>query len=255
MSSKGRGADGYKADPLGFFQTQPQVTRAALSYLGIKPGMRILEPGCGAGAIGKVLREEYGPAIEIVGVEIDKKRAKKAQAATVAWGKLGSQRQLPVFDDVLQADFLQVSVARKFDLSLTNPSFAIWLPVAMQSFGLAPRTTLLVPWNSAASKKRATWWSDHPAYLRLLSRRPSFAISVKCEAANGKRARDLGVKLCDYQVLIALDAKPKKLCPKCGLKTTTTHSDSNEYCWANWGPDIEFNRWDPLETPEEPEEL
>lgn len=243
MSSKGRAADGYKPDPQGFYQTQPQVTRAALSYLGIQSGMRILEPGCGTGAIGKVLRQTYGTAIEIVGIEIDKKRAKKAREATA------DQHLTPVFNDVVHADFLKFTPVERFDLAFTNPSFSIWLPVAERCFQVADRTTLLLPWNAAASKKRATWWNEHPAYLRLLSRRPSFAISVKCEAANGKRAQALGVKLCSYQVLIALDAKPKKMCPKCGLKTTTTSSDSNEYCWANWSPDITFNRWDPLETP------
>lgn len=254
MSSRGRAAEGYTPDPQGFYQTQPQVTRAALSYLNIQPGMRILEPGCGTGAIGKVLREQFGTSIEIVGVEIDKKRARKAEAATVRPDP-NSTLTLPVFDDVYQQDFLQAPSTdwKRFDLSFTNPSFSIWLPCADKCFEVADRTTLLLPWNAAASKRRATWWEVHPAYLRLLSRRPSFAISVKCEATNGKRAKALGVELCSYQVLIALDAKPKKICPKCGLKTTTTSSDSNEYAWANWAPDITFNRWDPLETPTTPD--
>lgn len=250
MSSRGRGAEGYKADPKGFYETQPQVTRAALSYLGIEPGMRILEPGCGNGAIARVLREQYGGDIEIIGIEIDKKRAKKAGDAAVQVPRPGKS-VIPLFDDVLHADFLQVESTKAYDLCFTNPSFEIWLPVAERCFTLADRTTLLIPWNSGASKKRAAWWQDHPAYLRLLSRRPSFARSVKCVASNGKMADELGVKLCSYQVMIALSAKPKKICPKCGQKTMTTQSDSNEYCWANWSPDITFNRWDPLETPEE----
>jgi SAM-dependent methyltransferase len=238
MSAKGRAASGYVPDPNGFFSTQPRVTRAILPHLGIRPGMRILEPSCGKGAIARVLREEYGKTIVIVGIEIDKRRAAQARKAKVG--------ELAVFDLVEATDLFKVKPEEfeaPFDIAITNPSFSIWLPVAEHCFQFAPTTTLLLPLNAISSKKRSDWWRAHPAHLRVLSKRPSFAISVKCILAKKKQ--------CSYQELIALDAKPKKQCPLCGERTETTSSDASEYCWATWGPEITRGLWDPIDTPEE----
>lgn len=250
MSAKGRAAEGYVPDPNGFFQTQPQVTRAILPFLGIEPGMRILEPSCGKGAIAKVLREVYGSAVTIVGVEIDRKRALKARNA---WA-LKDDKKLLAFDEVIYSDFFEVKRDKGgFDLCLTNPSFEIWLPFADHCFNFAPRTTFLLPWNAASSKKRAAWWRQHPAHLRVLSKRPSFAISVKCIYSNARRAHAAGANPCTFQELIALDEKPKKQCPICGERTETTSSDASEYCWASWAPDITRGLWDVIDTPDEEE--
>lgn len=246
LSARGRAAEGYVADPTGFFATQPQVTRAALPFLGIKPGMRILEPSCGKGAIGKVLREVYGGSVTITGVEIDKKRAKAAAKATVldTFSSLQPTPVLKVFDKVICSDFYKVE-PEPYDLLLTNPSFSIWQPFADHCFKFGP-TTLLLPFNVAASKKRMQWWHEHPAFLRVLSKRPSFAISVKCVMATKKNKFQ-----CDFQEMIGLDEAPRETCPQCDSRITTTRSDASEYCWASWGPDITEKRWDVIETPEE----
>jgi hypothetical protein len=251
MSSKGRAALDHKADPNGFFETQPEVTRAGMTIWNIQSGMRILQPGCGAGAIAKVLRREFGDGVEIIGVEIDKKRAKKAAAARVRI-TCGALRELPVYNDVVHQDFFEFQnpFEKKFDFAIENPSFSIWLPVAERCFEMADRTSLLIPWNAAASKMRALFWAQHPAYMRVLSKRPSFCISVKCMYSVAKNVARDGGNLCTFQELIPLSAKPKKKCPKCGEPTISTRSDSNEYSWTNWGPDITRNLWDPLETPE-----
>ena len=256
MSAKGRAAEGYIPDPNGFFQTAPQVTRAILPYLGIKPGMRILEPSCGKGAIAKVLREEYGKSIYIVGVEIDRKRAAHARKARVDYKTKGAEFEESglVFDEVIHGDFYdQMPVSQKseaaFDICVTNPDFAIWLPFAEYCFKFAPQVTLLLPFNSMASKKRAPWWREHPAHMRVLSKRPSFAISVKCIASTNE-GRKLGLARCEYQQLVALDAKIPKACPECDEKIITTSSDASEYCWATWGPEITRGLWDVIDTPE-----
>jgi len=255
MSSKGRAAKDYVPDPNGFFSTQSQCVRAILPFLGIKPGMRILEPSCGNGAIAKVLREDFGESIVIVGVEIDKKRAERARKAkaiyTYVRDELEHDECLPVFDQVIHSDFYKCDPAAypPFDIVVTNPSFSIWLPFAEHCFKHeAPNTTLLLPFNALASKGRMAWWREHPAHARILSKRPSFAISVKCIASTPK-GRDLDLKNCTFQELIALDAKPKTACPKCGEKTITTRSDSSEYMWATWGPEITRGLWDVIDTP------
>jgi|SRR5882672_567599 len=258
MSAKGRGAEGYVPDPTGFFQTQPQVVHALLPHLAIKSGMRILEPSCGNGAIARVLRSVYGRSIAIVGVEIDKKRANKARAAKVAWVDTSHteaeyEEQLQVFDDVIHGDFFdQVpnGLGAPYDIIATNPSFAIWLKFAEHCFRFGPTTTLLLPFNSMASKKRAGWWREHPAHMRVLSKRPSFAISVKCVYSNARMAHEAGVTPCTYQELIPLDRKPKKECPVCGERTVTTSSDASEYCWATWAPEVVRGIWDVIDTPE-----
>jgi len=249
MSSKGRAAAGYVPDPTGFFSTQPQVTRAILPFLGIQPGMRILEPSCGNGAIGKVLREQYGNTITIIGVEIDKKRAAQARKARVHSPVTGCT--LPVFDDVIHSDFYKLTpegIGAPFSRIITNPSFSIWLPFAEHCFLFGSDTKLLLPLNAVASKKRSDWWRSHPAHLRILSKRPSFAISIKCLAATNA-GRKLGLARCEYQELVALDAKIPKLCLDCGEKIVTTRSDSSEYAWVTWRPDIIRGLWDVIGFP------
>lgn len=256
MSAKGRAADGYTPDPNGFFQTSPQVTRALLPHLGIKPGMRILEPSCGKGAIAKVLREEYGDSISIVGVEIDKKRAAQARKAKATWTRVTDEaafeERLVVFDDVIHSDFYEcipAGIGAPFDICLTNPSFAIWLPFAEHCFKFSQNTTLLLPFNSMASKKRSSWWREHPAHMRVLSKRPSFAISAKCIASTDA-GRKLGLARCEFQQMFALDEKPPKQCPSCAERICTTASDASEYAWSTWGPNITRGLWDVIDTPE-----
>jgi len=254
MSAKGRAAEGYVPDPNGFFQTAPQVTRAILPHLGIVPNMRILEPSCGKGAIGRVLREEYGVSIVIVGVEINKQRAAQARKAMVRI----DGAKFPVFDQVICSDFYELAPGEgamedwkglTFHRVCTNPDFSIWLPFAEHCFKFGSHTTLLLPFNSMASKKRAPWWREHPAHMRVLSKRPSFAISVKCIASTNE-GRKLGLDRCEFQELVALDVEIPKSCPRCDERIITTSSDASEYCWATWQPQVTRGLWDVIDTPD-----
>jgi len=247
MSSKGRAAAGYKPDPTGFFATPEYSTRAVLPKLGIKPGMRILESGCGKGAIARVLREEFGKDLHITGVEIDKKRAALARKAKAKWVRVTDEAEFEeeslVFDAVITGDFLKLtppSDFEKFDLDLSNPWFVIFQKVAEQSFRFCKRTCLLLPVGSLASKGRFDWWEKYPAHMRILDKRPSFAKSVKCST---------GKDNCSYQVLVATDESHEKICPLCGESTTMTSSDSNEYGFFEWGPEITEGKWSGLRTP------
>lgn len=250
MSSKGRGASDYVPDPKGFYETQPQVTRAGMSFWNIQPGMSILQPGCGSGAIAKVLRREYGDNLEIIGVEIDKVRARKSSKARVQHrGQDGQLKSLSVYNEVVHMDFFDYDPQRQFDFAIENPAFPIWLKVSEKCFTLAKRTSLLIPWNAAASKDRAPWWRAHPGYSRVLNPRPSFARSVKCAYTSAKRAKADGAAVCSFQEMVPLSDKHKTECPLCGAYTMSTTTDSNEYSWTLWAPEITKNCWDPLDTP------
>jgi hypothetical protein len=49
--------------------------------------------------------------------------------------------------------------------------------------------------------------------------------------------------------LIAVDEKHAKVCPQCDAPTTVTSSDSNEYGFFEWGPEITEGKWSGLRTP------
>ena len=238
MSSKGRAAEGYKPDKTGFFETPEYSVRAVLPKLDIKTGYRILESGCGRGAIAKVLREEFGAAITITGIEINTKRAAYARKLRVSG--------VPVFDEVITHDFLALAAPEeKYDLDLSNPWFAIFQKVAEQSFLFSKRTCLLLPTGALATKGRFDWWEKYPAHMRVLDKRPSFAKSIKCST---------GKDNCSYQELIPVYEKRKMLCPVCAeqaidSKTTEVTSDSVEYAFFEWGEHITHGLWSGLRTP------
>ncbi len=240
MSAKGRAAEGYQPDKTGFFETPEYSTRAVLPKLNIKPGMRLLDSGCGRGAIARVLREEFAMSVHITGIEINAKRAAYARKAKVD--------NMLVFDEVIHHDFLELQPPpenEKYDLELGNPWFKIFQKVAEQSFAFCKRTCLLLPTGALASKGRFDWWEKYPAHMRVLDKRPSFAKSIKCS---------LGKDNCSYQEVIPVYETRKKHCPVCAengveSKTTETSSDSNEYGFFEWGPDITHGLWSGLRTP------
>ncbi|MEW6360217.1 MAG: methyltransferase domain-containing protein [Planctomycetota bacterium] len=57
-------------DEDGFSDEQVAKLDAILERLDIKPGMTILEPGCGSGRLTKILSERVGPGGRIIAVDI-----------------------------------------------------------------------------------------------------------------------------------------------------------------------------------------
>jgi hypothetical protein len=100
------------------------------------------------------------------------------------------------------------------------------VPFAEKCFEHAATTALLLRLAVVASQKRATFWQAHPADIYVLSKRPSFAVFLKCP----KRLA------CQWTAVLYPDDPRPTVCPKCGEKLKVTTSDSADYAWFVWGP-------------------
>lgn len=168
MSATGRGAERRELD---FYETPPWATRAVLPLLGLP--RRVLDLGCGGGAIRFALRTAWGKDVEICGVEIDKQRAAEAFEASTADG-------LQIYDDVVEADVLLSDpgrYAKGFDLVVSNPPYTHAREFVDRARGFlraGGRIAFLLRVGFAESVERVTWHRDNPCDMHVLSRRPGF---------------------------------------------------------------------------------
>jgi len=93
---------------------------------------------------------------------------------------------------------------------------------------------MLLRLNFLASQQRFAFWRANPPGVYVLPRRPSFALSLRC-------------KCCGYRRMVALHAKYRRRCPRCGNLLDVTHGDSCEYAWFLWKRGHE-NRWGVLDV-------
>lgn len=109
VDSGGTYALGHSQEELDRLKTQARlidpITQRFFREAGIRPGMRVLDVGCGAGDTSVLLAEMVGERGEVVGVD----RAPAAIAAAQAKG--GTRRNL----QFLQGDPAQMSFERPFD--------------------------------------------------------------------------------------------------------------------------------------------
>lgn len=150
--------------------TRPKVADAFASWAGIEPGMRVLEPSAGEGALLK-----SAPQARWTAVEIDRARAQ--WIAKHGWA-----------EEVINRDF--IAAAREFraegltwDLSHSNPPYSNGLDTAFIEahieHQLAPRITGLLVTNflhSEARRKRIWRWVKLTR-LAILSTRPQFGVA------------------------------------------------------------------------------
>lgn len=219
-------------NPDDFYATPAWASRSIVRQLG-RPAS-VLEPAMGAGAIGLVLAELW-PGLPIHGVDIDGPRAYEA---TLALSPLAD-----VSIDV--EDFLTWTPPRRFDLAITNPPFKLALPFIEKALTCADVVVMLLRMNFAAGVERVRFHGEHPANIRMLARRPSFAAVVRCVAK------------CGWEIVLPAKAERPKRCLACGGKRVVMTSDSTEYGWFVWG-DGRPGRWDvlPLEAlPPRPKKL
>jgi len=93
---------------MGWFPTPAELVTQMVDRAGIEPGMLVLEPSAGDGAI---VRELLKRGATVIAVEIDPGRAERLRAI------LGAE-------NVIEGDFLDIQPEFHFDSVLANPPFA-----------------------------------------------------------------------------------------------------------------------------------
>ena len=155
MSATGRS---NVRDPDDNYATPPWVTQLLLPYLALPPGIRVLDPCCGEGAILRML-----PAgVQSIGIELDAGRAATARAAGFS---------------VITRDALTAEPWPTADLVITNPPYRQALEFverALVEIG-AGTVVMLLRLNWLGSQARADFHRQHPSDVCVLSKRPSFA--------------------------------------------------------------------------------
>lgn len=218
--------------PDDFYETPAWCTRIVLQHL--QRGT-VLDPCCGAGAIGKVLAEEW-PEQERYGIELNEGRAVAAREAQI----IRAGTPLKHFDKVSNCDYLNTEVGLgvhdgplcKAPLIVTNPPFKLALEFAKKAIAEADTVAFLLRLNWLASEGRRAFHAENPSDLIVLPRRPSFAQFCSCT-------------VCKWKATLPASAPRPPWCPECfesagahsvgksPIKVSTT--DSTEYAWFIWG--------------------
>ena len=163
MSAAGRSVaaqTGHTRHADDFYATPGWCTRALLRTMDLAPGLSVLEPAAGEGAIVQELVSS-GVSLKIQAVEVDESRCRKVS-------------KLCKTDN---SNFLEWKSPGKFDLIITNPPFALAMDFATASLRiLAANGTcaMLLRLNWLASMKRAAFLKTHCPDVYVLPRRPSF---------------------------------------------------------------------------------
>lgn len=210
-------------NPHEFYATPPELVDRIVKRARLPLGGMILDPGVGEGSLCGRLIESHGvQPFRVQGVEIDHGRAVTCR------DRLGVE--------VIEGDFLRMAVPDTgYALILENPPFGLSLEFVEHSLQMAApvhgTTCALLRLNFLASAERRGFLRAHPPDVYVLSQRPSFAVSVRCNPP-----KDIGKVSCGWKVSLAPDTDAPKLCPTCGEKTSKSTSDSSDYAFMCWGP-------------------
>lgn len=211
--------------PDDFYETPAWCTRVVLAHL--QRG-NVLDPCCGAGAIGKVIADEWR-GVQVFGTEINEGRAIQAREGITT--RPGSVEH--VFDAVYQNDYLALEDSSpKTPLIITNPPFKLALEFAQKAIKEADTVAFLLRLNWLASEARRAFHVANPADLVVLPRRPSFAQFLSC---GGKPYSTPSVAKCTWKATLPPTADRPHKCPSCGGYVKASTTDSTEYAWFIWG--------------------
>lgn len=153
-------------DARDYYRTPGWCVDAILPHLPPIRGARVLDLGCGDGAIGEALGCSRDPVAGVVGVELDAELARAAQASGY-------------YEDVVMGDAMgdeawRYLVARRWDMAIGNPPYKHARAFCDLGRECAAVSAQLLRLSFLGSQKRCEWWQRNPADVYVLSRRPSF---------------------------------------------------------------------------------
>lgn len=165
------------ANPDDFYETPAWCVRAILPALGPLPGLRILEPSAGRGAIVRELLR--AGANRVQAIDINRENRDALRSAGYENGERGCI--LSTWNDFL------ASGGDSYDLIVMNPPFSAAQEHVEHAISLlAPGGTVcaLLRLAFVASAKRAPFRKAHPFDLYPLASRPSFTPDGKTDSAD-----------------------------------------------------------------------
>jgi len=217
MSSTGRGGDRIDHD---VYPTPAWTVARLLEGFPELPGGVWLEPCVGSGAIVRAVKSRRQDVV-FVGADIRDV------------GKDAIESGCKVFhpDDYAKSLGALRRMRGEVRVVITNPPFTHALDIVKLSIKTGAWTVMLLRLNflgSGTSNGKAKWLRDYPPDVGVLPNRPSFAASIKCSSDD-----------CSWRVMQALELPRPKCCPACGSRVTTSTTDSIEYGWFVWPPNLD----------------
>jgi hypothetical protein len=230
VSATNRGSERSEHD---FFETPAWCVRAIAPKLSTHIG-RVLDPCAGSGAIVRALQEGDDCPTRYDAIEIDRRHEatllplfERTGGPSIAWG------------DALGPEASEQVWRVPFSLVIMNPPFSLALEFVQRAIAAQrPRngtTAALLRLGMLETESRASFWRENPADLYVLSKRPSFCLSVGCKAKCGWRAN------------LPVDSERPKACGGCGGKASVSTTDATAYAWFVWGP-ARGGRWEVLDA-------
>lgn len=228
MSATGRNPT-TERDVLDYYATPSWCVEAIAPYLDLDATELIVDPGCGAGAIGVALRAA-GFGGELHGIDIHGPRVEQA-------------RQTAAYTEVQLGDFTEDLSANPTAavLSCGNPPYSQAMAFLRHALAFGDACFLLRQ-GFMSSKKRATWLKAQPFDLYVLSERPSFCWLLRwhtrCSKCDAKRKIERRVA---PGTAWPDDPIPDPCCDQTPVivKRDRITSDATDYgwlCWRHEGP-------------------
>jgi hypothetical protein len=205
-----------------FYETMSCDSRPGFAAIAPKlpqRRLRIFEPMAGRGALIPVMRE-FWPDSLIHTNELDPERAQLLRQ---------KETDLVLVGDLFRQTLRYELPFDRYDVAITNPAFVFAVEAVELLSTFCDHVVILQRINFLGSIERRAFWDKYPADLHILSKRPSFAASLKCGRKRGKVKDPCGWKHIQF-----LDAPRPKNCPKCQAGVDVSTSDSIEYAWCHF---------------------
>lgn len=214
MSATNRGAERVSAD---FYPTPAWCVRRLLDAepFGSHAGTIWHEPCAGEGAIIRAVNEY-------------RVSAPRWHATELRQDGVSALQTIPTISVRGPCDYL-AAPPWDSDIVITNPPFALWLPIAQKALkecvghvALLGRLNIL---GSGTESGRSEWLRKNPPDVYVLPNRPAFVASLSCKAK------------CGWKTLRPLHDPRPRACPSCGGAVSCSTTDAIEYAWFVWTPD------------------